>query len=300
MLARDRSIDRVAYPFESRWTTLPAGRMHYVDEGTGEPIVFVHGTPSWSFEWRHLIAGLSSTHRCIAPDHLGFGLSERPERFAYTPEAHAEAFAGFLDRLAPAPFTMVVHDFGGPIALPFCLRHPDRVVRLVIVNTWMWSFGEDREMTRNARLAGGSLGRVLYRYLNLSVRVLMPYAFGDRKKLTRAIHRQYLDRFPDRWSRGTVLWPLAHALLGSSAHYDALWRSRDALRARPSLIVWGMKDRAFPPRLLERWREALPDAQIVELGNAGHWPQEEAPGEVLQSLRAFLGARPAGGPENTP
>jgi haloalkane dehalogenase len=178
------------------------------------------------------------------------------------------------------------------------VSHPDRVARLVVVNTWMWSFAGDREMARNARIAGGSLGRVLYRYVNLSLRVLMPYAFGDRKKLTPQIHREYLDRFPDRWSRGAVLWPLAHALLGSSAHYDSLWRRRDALRARPALIVWGMKDRAFPPRLLERWREALPEAQIVELGNAGHWPQEEAPGEVLRSVRAFLGAHPAAGPEN--
>ncbi len=293
------SIDRVAYPFESRWATLPAGRMHYVDEGRGEPIVFVHGTPSWSFEWRHLIAGLSGTHRCIAPDHLGFGLSERPRRFAYTPEAHAEAFGSFVARLDPPPFTLVVHDYGGPIALPLCLSHPDRVARLVIVNTWMWTFAGDREMARNARLAGGMLGRLLYRYLNLSLRVLMPFAFGDRKKLTPEIHRQYLDRFPDRWSRGAVLWPLAHALLGSSAHYDALWRKRQGLRGRPALIVWGMKDAAFAPRLLERWREALPDAQLVEIGNAGHWPQEEAPDEVLRSLRAFLAGSSAA-PESDP
>ena len=281
-------IDRSAYPFESRWMTLPAGRMHYVDEGTGEPIVFVHGTPSWSFEWRHLIAGLSGTHRCIAPDHLGFGLSDRPEQFAYTPEAHAAAFAAFIDRLDLAPFTLVVHDYGGPVALPVCFSRPERVARLVLVNTWMWSFAGDHEMTRNARLAGGAVGRLLYRHLNLSLRVLMPYAYGDRKKLTPDIHRQYLDRFPDRWSRGAVLWPLAHALLGSSGYYDGLWRKRNELRGRPALIVWGMKDAAFTPRLLERWRQALPDAHIVEIGNAGHWPHEEAPGEVLRSVHAFL------------
>src|SRR5688500_8619028 len=83
-------VDRLAYPFESRWMPLRAGRMHYVDQGTGDPIVFVHGTPTWSFEWRHLIRGLSKSARCIAPDHLGFGLSDRPHGAPYTPEWHAE------------------------------------------------------------------------------------------------------------------------------------------------------------------------------------------------------------------
>ena len=285
------AVDRVAYPFADRWMRLPAGRLHYLDEGAGEPIVFVHGTPSWSFEWRHLISGLARTHRLVAPDHLGFGLSDRPRGFAYTPEAHAANFAAFVEQLALPPFTLVVHDFGGPIALPYAVRHRDRIARLVIVNSWMWSFADDREMARMARVGGGPLGRWLYRYLNLSLRVLMPYAYGDRRVLTPAIHRQYLERFPDTWSRGAVLWPLAHALLGSSAHYEALWQQRDSLRGRPALILWGMKDRAFTPRLLDRWREALPDARIVEMRDAGHWPHEEAPDEALRQPRGFLAER---------
>lgn len=116
---------------------LAAGRMHYVDEGTGEPLLFVHGTPTWSFEWRHLILALAPTHRCIAVDHLGFGLSERPRSFPYTPAAHAQNLDEFVTRLDPEPFTLVVHDFGGPIGLPLCLRHPRRVKRLVLLNTWM-------------------------------------------------------------------------------------------------------------------------------------------------------------------
>ena len=94
------TIDRSAYPFTSRWMNLPAGRMHYVDEGTGAPILFVHGTPTWSFEWRHLIRAFSASHRCIAPDHLGFGLSDRPRSFPYTPEAHAENLVSFVERVA--------------------------------------------------------------------------------------------------------------------------------------------------------------------------------------------------------
>lgn len=263
--------------------------MHYVDEGRGEPIVFVHGTPTWSFEWRHLLRAFSSSHRCIAADHLGFGLSERPALFPYTPEAHAEAFDRFISDLDPPPFTLVVHDYGGPIALPLCLRQPDRVRRLVLINTWMWSFAGDAEMTSRGRIAGGAFGRFLYRHVNASLRLLMPSAYGDKRKLTPEIHRQYLDRFPDAWSRGAVLWPLAHGLLGSSAFFENLWQRREKLRGRPALIIWGMKDSAFRPHQLVRWQDVLPEAEILHLPDAGHWPHEEEPQAVIDRIGEFLG-----------
>jgi haloalkane dehalogenase len=112
-------------------------------------------------------------------------------------------------------------------------------------------------------------------------------AFADRKKLSRAVHGQYLAPFRDRWARGAVLWPLAHAVLGSSDFYDSLWRRRGVLADVPSLIVWGVRDPAFRPQLAERWREALPQARSVELAT-GHWPQEEAPDDVVRELRRFL------------
>jgi haloalkane dehalogenase len=272
------------------WMPLRAGHMHYVDEGTGDPILFVHGTPTWSFEWRHLIRALAPSHRCIAPDHLGFGLSERPRGAPYTPVWHAANFAEFVERLNAGPLTLVVHDYGGPIGLPLALGRPELVQRIVVINSWMWSFAGDRDMESKGRIAGSTLGRFLYRWANLSLRVIMPSAYGDRRKLTPEIHRQYLDRFPDRWSRGAVLWPLARALLGSSAFYDSLWRERAKLASRPALIVWGMKDSAFRPHQLARWKEALPAAHVVELPDAGHWPHEEAPDQVIAALRAFVDA----------
>jgi haloalkane dehalogenase len=298
-LALDRSdssswVDRQAYPFRSRWLALPEGRLHYVDEGSGgEPIVMVHGTPTWSFEYRHLIAGLRPGQRVIAVDHLGFGLSERPADASYTPEAHAARFRAFVDGLGLSRFTLVVHDFGGPIALPVALDDPGRVSRLVVLNSWMWSFSGDpamREMAKRARMVSGRFGRFMYRRLNASLRLVTPSAYGDRRKLTRAIHRQYLAAFPDADSRERVLWALARALLGSSAFYDGLWRRRDQLAAIPALIVWGLKDSAFRPGQLARWREALPQATAVELPGAGHWPHEEEPARVLSELRSFITA----------
>lgn len=277
-------LDREAYPFAPRYVDLTSGWMHYIDEGRGAPVLFVHGTPTWSFEYRHLIKTLSPHMRCIAPDHLGFGLSERPVRFAYTPEAHAAALKEFVTRIGLDDFTLVAHDFGGPIGLPLCFDRAVRVRRLVLMNTWMWPFTGDADMQRKARLAGGPIGKLLYEYANSSLKVLMPSAYGDRKKLTPAIHRQYLEVFRDRKARVRVLHALARALNGSRDHYQSLLSQAGKLKPLPALIVWGMKDSAFRPHQLARWRDLLPYAKVVELPDAGHWPQEEDAEETARVM----------------
>jgi haloalkane dehalogenase len=265
------------------------GEMHYVDEGSGPPILFVHGTPTNSYEYRHLIAALSKRFRCIAPDHLGFGQSARPPSFAYTPEAHAAVLQEFLERLDLKDITLVVHDFGGPIGLPLAVQSAaGRVRRVVLMNTWAWPLDDDPKMARAARFIGGAIGRFLYRYANASLRLIMPSAYGDRKKLTPEIHRRYLDVFRDRDARVLVLHTLAKSLLGSRAHYQALLDRLDRLRAMPVLIVWGMKDSAFQPYQLERWRRLLPGAQVDTIASAGHWPHEEEPGRVVAAIERFL------------
>jgi haloalkane dehalogenase len=283
-------LDRAAYPFEHRWARLRAGSMHYVDEGKGRPVLFVHGTPTWSFEYRHLVRALSSSFRCIAPDHLGFGLSERPADLRYSAEEHARNLAEFADLLSLQDFDLVVHDYGGPIGLPLALGRPGRVRRLVLLNTWMWRFDDDADMRKKARIAGSALGRFLYRRLNLSLRVIVPSAYGDRQKLTRAIHRQYLSVFPDAESREKVLWALARGLLGEGEFYESLWQQHARLSGLAALIVWGMKDTAFRPHLLERWKTILPQARVVALPNSGHWPHEEEPEAVIKAVGDFLRA----------
>jgi haloalkane dehalogenase len=130
------------------------GRMHYIDEGAGPPALFVHGTPTWSFEYRHAIRATMGSCRCIAPDHLGFGLSDRPRGTAYTPEAHAARLREFVDGLGLDRFALVVHDYGGPIGLPLALE--GRVTRLVLMNTWMWPFDDDKEMEPGMVRASGA------------------------------------------------------------------------------------------------------------------------------------------------
>jgi haloalkane dehalogenase len=272
----------------SRFVTLRHGRMHYVEAGSGPVILFVHGTPTHSFEYRHLITGLSATHRCIAPDHLGFGKSDRPASFAYTPEAHAENLRDFVDALKLDRFTLVVHDFGGPIGLPLAMAADSRAERVVIMNTWAWPLDNDRQMARGARFIGSPAGKFLYRYANASLRLIMPSAYGDRRKLTREVHRQYLDVFRDRDARVQVLHALAKALLESRAHYQSLLDRIGALNRLPVLVVWGMKDSAFKPYQLERWQSLLPGAAVVKIEGAGHWPHEEEPEQVVAALKRFL------------
>jgi len=281
-------LDHSTYPFRSRFVQLAAGRVHYVDEGEGPVILFVHGTPTWSFEYRHLISGLRSSHRCVAIDHLGFGLSERPDSFDYTPESHAKNLVEFVHALGLRDVTLVVHDFGGPIALPLVLDEPGLVRRVVVMNSWMWSFEGDARMTRTARMAGSFVGRFLYRWLNASLRIIAPGAWGDRRKLTHAIQSQYLAPFRDRDARVRVLWALARALLGSSQFYASLWNRRAELASTETLVVWGTRDPAFDTSFLERWEKTLPRAKVVRATKSGHWPHEEEPELVLGALRAFV------------
>ena len=113
--------------------------LHYIDEGRGDPVVMVHGTPTWSFLYRHVVKGLSKNYRCIAPDHIGFGLSDKPQGWSYTIEAQAKNLQVLLDSLDLEDITLVVHDFGGPIGLSYAIENPEKVSRLVIMNTWLWS-----------------------------------------------------------------------------------------------------------------------------------------------------------------
>ena len=281
-------LDREAYPFQSRWMNVAGSRLHYVDEGAGDVVLFVHGTPTWSFEFRHVIKALATTHRCIAADHLGFGLSDRPRGADYSPEAHARRLAEFVQRLGLERFTLVVHDYGGPIGLPLALSMPSSVERLVLINTWMWPFDDDADMKRKGKLAGGSFGRFLYKYANASLRLLMPSAYGDRTKLTSAIHRQYLEVFRDRQARVDVLHALAKAILASRDHYATLHAQAGRLRNVPALIIWGVKDSAFQPHQLARWQSLLPAAAVCRLASAGHWPHEEDPAAVIDAITRFL------------
>ena len=280
-------INNKEYPFTPNFFKLPEGRMHYVDEGEGDPVVMVHGTPVWSFVYRNLIKDLSANYRAIAPDHLGFGLSDKPENWSARPADHARNLDELIKNLNLKNITLVVHDFGGPIGLSYALENPQNVARLVIFNSWMWSLADDKNIARGSRLFGGALGKLLYKGLNLSPKMLIPQVTGDKSKLTKEIHQHYINAFP-KWGDRHAPWAMARELLASSDWFDGLWQKRERIKNIPALILWGMKDPTLNPAYLERWRELFADSEIIEFPNAGHFLQEEEPTKISAAVRRFL------------
>jgi haloalkane dehalogenase len=261
--------------------------MHYLDEGDGPPVLLVHGTPTWSFLYRHIVAALRPRFRCIVPDHIGFGLSDKPPDWTYRPADHARNLRMLIEHLNLRDFTLVVHDFGGPIGLPYAIERPDNVKRLVLFNTFMWSIRADAAKRRPAQLFSTALGRLLYLRLNFSPRVILPAAWGDKRTLTPDVRRHYtaVHQQPDE-RHG--MWGFARELLGSSDWFDGLWARRDRIKDIPALLLWGMKDPAFTPQDLARWQALFTNAQTRTFPNVGHFVPDEAGSAAAQEIMTFL------------
>ena len=196
--ARPAWVSDEIFPFESNFFTTPSGHeMHFIDEGAGEPIVFLHGNPTWSFEFRHLVRDLRSRFRCIAPDHIGFGLSSRSHQPAdYRPEAHADAVAALLDHLDVQDLTLYLVDWGGPIGLDFARKHPDRVKRIVITNTWCWPVARDPHYIMFSFFMSSWLGQYLIKRHNFFVNKVLPMAVAQKDALTPDVMTHYRNAQP--------------------------------------------------------------------------------------------------------
>ena len=280
-------IDRQEYPFDAQYFDVPAGRLHYVDEGSGPAIVMVHGNPTWSYLYRRLIKRLQPEHRCIALDHIGFGLSDKPRDWSYLPADHAANLTALIDGLGLKDVTLVVQDWGGPIGLSYAVAHPENVARLIIMNTWAWPVNRDWYYIAFSGFMGGPIGRLLIRRYNFLVRSVMRQAFGDKRKLTPAAHEQYLRALPTAEDRkGCYVFP--RQIVKSTPWLGQLWSNISVLEDKPTLIVWGMKDIAFREKELKRWERAFPEARTVRLSSVGHFVQEEAPDELAAAVVPFL------------
>ena len=272
------------WPWTPQTFVGPEGGQHLIDTGeNGQPIVFIHGTPTWSLDWHHLITSLQPNHRCIAIDHLGFGLSERPTNAGYRPEDHARRLGQVLDSLNLDQITLVIHDFGGPIALDWALNNPDRIKRLVVLNTWAWSLMDQGSIRWASWLLNGHLGRFLYGRCNLSLGTLAPSGVVD-KQIWHQAKADYHAPFPDAQSRVQVLWPLAAALTDSTVYYEQLRERLLVLANHQVDVIWGTQDQSLGLPLRDRWMTTLPYATLTNAEQSGHWPQLEQPELVLKVL----------------
>lgn len=279
-------LDTKEYPFESKFFEIGTHKMHYIDEGKGPILLFVHGTPSWSFDFRKVILQLRDSFRCIAVDHLGFGLSDKPADFAYSTELHAQHLSRFIAAFDLKDITLVLHDFGGPIGFQSALSDPYRVKNFVFLNSWLWSSASDPDFIKFSRMLRSPLLPFLYLRLNFSPRFLMPATFGA-KKLSGKIRKQFTAPFSRASERKGAL-AFARSLLNDQNWFQQLWNRRDGRTSRPVLLIWGMKDPVIKPSYLAKWIEGFPAAHVHELPSCGHFPQEENPEDVAECIRTFL------------
>jgi haloalkane dehalogenase len=281
-------VDRSEYPFESRRFSTDAGALHYIDEGVGPAFVMLHGNPSWSFEYRHLIKALSPHYRCIAIDHLGFGLSDKPGNVRYTGELHGRNVTTLLEHLGLQELVLMIGDWGGPTGLSFAVKHPGRVKGVVMANTWAWPIeASDFYYQGFSRFMGGPIGRYLIRNHNFFVERVMVAATGKKSVLTPRVMAQYRGPFAVREDR-QASWCFPGQIVGAYDWLQGIWSQRETFRHLPFLVLWGEKDIAFRLKELERWKKELTHADVHVLRGVGHYVAEEAPDEVLPLIRQFL------------
>ena len=275
------------YPFHPQYFSINGHPLHYIDEGQGNTLLFVHGTPSWSFDFRNVIKALSPRFRCIAIDHIGFGLSDKPEHYDYSTANHSKTLAAFVEEKQLDNITLVVHDFGGPIGLNVAMQMPDKIKNLVVLNSWLWSSETDAAFIKLRKVLNNPLLPFLYRYLNFSPRFVLPQSFGDHK-LPSQLLKQYTRPFANRTQRNGAL-AFARSLLNDQAWFESLWNNRASIANKPTLFVWGMKDPVISPAYLDKFVSGFPHSTVVKLETSGHFPQEEQPEAVVEAMRAFLG-----------
>ena len=188
-------LDTTLYPFENKFLRLDAGNMHYIDEGEGEIILFVHGTPTWSFLYRDFIKEFSKEYRCIAIDHIGFGMSDKPNLVPGTPEWHSQNLSQFIKKLDLQNITLVVHDFGGPIGLATGIEHSERIKKVVLFNSWLWATDQKKDAQKIDKTINSWLGKFLYLNMNFSPKVLLKNGFANKKNLSKKVHQQYIKQY---------------------------------------------------------------------------------------------------------
>jgi pimeloyl-ACP methyl ester carboxylesterase len=276
-------LDRQEYPFTSRYMNLVGQQLHYIDEGTGETLLFVHGTPSWSFDFRKVILELRNQYRCVAIDHIGFGLSDKPADYDYSIQQHARTLEQFIGQLSLSGITLVLHDFGGPIGFHFALDHAEKIKNIVVLNSWLWDFSNEPVFKSFRKIINSPLTPFLYKKLNFSPRYLLPKSFGKRK-ISRKILKQYTKPFANSSQRNGPL-AFARSLVNDQQWFEKLWQRRKVIQHIPVLLIWGMMDPFIKSSFLEKFVQGFPNSKVVTLNDCGHFPQEENPQEVAGAIR---------------
>lgn len=277
------------YPYKSNWQSVIGGnKMHYIDEGSGDPAVLIHGSPGWSFLYRDLISGLKNKMRIVAPDNLGFGLSDKPWDADYSLEMHIDNLEQLLLSLDLKNITLVLHSCGAYIGMGFAVRYPKRIKKIVILNSS--AFYQKYFPWRIEILRTPYLDEKLICGFNWMIKMMN--ASGSVKKLPEKVKIGYSLPYEKYGKRIAILKLLRNFPTNPADNSfemvltieHGLWMFRE----KPIFIVWGMKDWRFGNKIFKKWKKCYPQAEILELPNAGNYIFEDSGEEAVSEIRDFV------------
>jgi pimeloyl-ACP methyl ester carboxylesterase len=296
--AKSTSISPL-YPFTGHFFDRPAGRLHYLDEGRGDPVVMLHGNPTWSFYYRNLVLELRESHRCIVPDHIGCGLSDKPpeSRYDYSLKSRIDDLEALLDHVGvTSSITLVLHDWGGMIGMGFAARHPERIKRIIASNTGAFPLPTTKRFPFSLWLGRNTrLGAWLILKKNAFCRLAARWCV-KRRKLSPEVREMLLLPYDTPEHRVAVLKfvqtiPLREMDLGYDIVRDTA-ASLEKFRDVPMLLLWGMKDFVFDRHFLAEWQRHFPHAETHTWPDCGHYLLEDATDQVIMNVREFLMKHP--------
>jgi haloalkane dehalogenase len=289
------------WPFAPHFHDAAGFRMHYADQGSGRPILLLHGQPTWGYIWRKFIPALAETNRVVVPDHMGFGKSETPQDRDYTLRTHVENLAALIEALDLRDITIVGQDWGGPIGVGYAVRHPDRIHSIVLMNTVIgYGAAGRRDLPNPVETPwfrwireGLDSGRTEAVLSNLGSTILSVMQIVGLERLDRVdptFIRAYGAPFATPADcKGALAFPLDLALGRIRDFVREGLAGVAAIRDKPAFMIEGMLDRAIPPALaLADFAGLWPDAPCVKVPGAGHYIQEDAPEVVIPALQTFL------------
>ncbi|ALC17397.1 pimeloyl-ACP methyl ester carboxylesterase [Desulfuromonas soudanensis] len=287
------------YPFSSHYLELGDLNYHYLDEGTGDPVVMVHGNPSWSFYYRNLVLSLRSDYRVVVPDHIGCGFSSKPDdsAYPYTLQQRVDDLDALLESLEIRErITLVLHDWGGMIGMAYACRHPERIARLVILNTAAFHLPAGKTFPLGLKICRDTfLGTLLVRGFNAFARGAARVGC-KRNPMTRELRDAYCSPY-DSWKNriATLRFVQDIPLEPEDPGYDLITEVEQGLARfinRPMVICWGEMDFVFDSQFLTEWTRRFPEAEVHAFADCGHYILEDAKDEVIPIIRDFLAAHP--------
>ena len=290
-------MPNTSLPFQSHFATVGGHRLHYLDEGGGAPVVMVHGNPNWVYYWRNLIPALCDRFRCLAIDHIGCGLSDKPgdDQYPYTLSRRIDDLEAWLDGLGVKEnISFVAHDWGGMIACGYATRHPDRIKKLVMLNTGAFALPRSKPVPWQLKLARTPLlGALLVRGFNAFSRGAVTSCV-TRKPMPAEVAEAYCAPY-DSWANRIAVHRFVQdiPLNPGDRAWDTVNQVADRLSllsGKPMLLGWGDRDFVFDHHFLAEWQRRFPHAELHRFPDCGHYILEDAAEELIPAIRQFLTA----------